>query len=119
MDVVGPLVPSRSGNVKLLTIVDVFTRYPIAIPIPNETAETVARSLQRHLFSIHGYPTLLLSDRAQGFVSKGLRWMCARRGIAKVNTTGLSPTAALEEAFDTSGSNRWRWWMRTFGGSWG
>ena len=99
MDVVGPLVPSRSGNVKLLTLVDVFTRYPIAVPIPNESSETVGRALQKHLFSIPRYPHLLLSDRAKGFVSKGLRWMCARMGIAKVNTTGLAYGGVVCGAF--------------------
>ena len=85
IDTVGPMPPTKDGCKKLLTIVDVFSRYPIAIPIPNERAETVARALQKHLFSIHGYPKITLSDRAQGFVSKGLKWLCAHLGIAKHN----------------------------------
>ena len=40
IDVVGPLCES-SGFVKLLTAVDVFTGYCWAIPIENETMETV------------------------------------------------------------------------------
>ena len=90
IDTVGPMPPTKDGCKKLLTIVDVFSRYPIAIPIPNEKAETV----QKHLLSIHGYPKIILSDRAQGFVHKGLQWLCAHLGIAKVNTTGLLPTGA-------------------------
>jgi hypothetical protein len=93
IDVVGPL-PASSGCTKLLTCVDVFSKYPLAIPIPNEKSETVARMLQKHLFSIHGYPKLLLSDRAKGFVSAGLRWLCRRLGVAKINTTGLIPKGA-------------------------
>lgn len=91
IDVVGPL-PEASGEVKLLTVVDVFSRYPLAIPIPNEKAETVARMLHRYLFSVHGYPKLILSDRAKGFVSKGLQWLYGHLGIARVLTTGRLPT---------------------------
>jgi hypothetical protein len=90
IDCVGPL-PESNGNVKLLTVVDVFSRYPLAIPVPNEKAETVALALHKHLFSVHGFPKLILSDRAQGFVSKGLIYLCKHLGIAKIETTGLLP----------------------------
>ena len=90
IDTVGPL-PESNGNVKILTCVDLFSRYPLAIPVPNEKAETVALALHKYLFSVHGYPKLILSDRAQGFVSKALRFLCKHLGIAKVFTTGLLP----------------------------
>ena len=41
LDVVGPL-PNSDGYTKLLTGVDVFSKYPFAIPVENEKAETVA-----------------------------------------------------------------------------
>ena len=93
IDVVGPL-PYSNGNIKLLTIVDVYSKYPIAIPIPNENSETVGRMLNKYLFSVHGYPKIILSDRAKGFVSAGLKWLCKHVGVAKVHTTGLLPTGA-------------------------
>ena len=37
---------------------------------------------------------MILSDRAKGFVSDGLKWLCKHMGIAKINTTGLLPTGA-------------------------
>jgi hypothetical protein len=87
-------LPESDGNVLLLTCVDVFTKLVIAIPLPNEKSETVGRALQQRLFSVHSYPRLLLSDRAKGFVSDGLKWLCKHLGIVKVNTTGLLPTGA-------------------------
>jgi hypothetical protein len=77
-----------------LTCVDVFTKLAIAIPLPNEKSETVGRALQQRLFSVHGYPKLLLSDRASGFVSDGLKWLCKHLGVVKANTTGILPTGA-------------------------
>ena len=87
-------LPESDGNVLLLTCVDVFTKLVVAIPLPNEKSETVGRALQRRLFSVHGYPRLLLSDRAKGFVSDGLKWLCKHLGVVKINTTGLLPTGA-------------------------
>lgn len=60
----------------------------------NERSETVARALEERVFSVYGYPKLLLSDRAKGFVGDGLKWLCKHMGVAKINTTGLVPTAA-------------------------
>ena len=93
MDMVTKL-PESDGNVLLFTIVDVFSKLVIAVPVPNEKSETVGRALQEKLFSVHGYPKILVSDRAQGFVSDGLKWLCKHLGVAKINTTGLLPTGA-------------------------
>jgi transposase InsO family protein len=86
-------LPPSNGNVRLLTVVDVFSKFSLAIPVPNERSETVGRALNEHLFSVHGYPKLLMSDRAKGFVSRGLKWLCKHLGIAKILSTGLLPTA--------------------------
>jgi hypothetical protein len=93
IDTVGKL-PYSDGFVKLLTVVDVFSKLAIAIPIPNERSETVGRALQQRVFSVYGYPRILLSDRAKGFVGDGLKWLCRHIGVAKIHTTGLLPTGA-------------------------
>ncbi len=92
IDIIGPLPESTEGNVKVLTMIDVFSKWAIGVPVPNERAKTVARALWGHLFCEKGFPKLLLSDRAKGFMHKALKWLYKHTGIAKVATTGLLPT---------------------------
>ena len=45
MDIVGPLIRSRSGNKYVLVLCDYATRYPEAIPLKSIDAESVAEEL--------------------------------------------------------------------------
>ena len=71
IDCVGPYTPDADGNCYLLTGIDVFTRWPFAIPIRNERAETVARALYRGLIRDHGCPRIIRRDRGACFIDKG------------------------------------------------
>ena len=42
MDIVGPLPETKSGNLYILTIQYNFTKYSLAIPLPNHQAGTIA-----------------------------------------------------------------------------
>jgi hypothetical protein len=59
---VGPMVLSN-GITYVLTVVDRFTRWPIAILIPDKAAMTVARAFLSGWVANFGMPTDALSDR--------------------------------------------------------
>ena len=54
IDAVGPFEENTNGNVYLITMVDMFLRWPIAIPVRNLKAETVARAIYKGLIRDHG-----------------------------------------------------------------
>ncbi|CAH8523869.1 unnamed protein product [Dicrocoelium dendriticum] len=47
LDIVDPL-PASNSNANILTCIDRFTRWPVAIPIPDTHTETIARNFINH-----------------------------------------------------------------------
>jgi len=87
IDITGPHPRSRNGNVFLLTIMDHYSKWADAIPIPNHTAATVARVLFNRVLVYMGNPIFLLSDQGPEFESALFQQLCKRMGIEKMRTT--------------------------------
>ncbi|GFS55046.1 retrovirus-related Pol polyprotein from transposon 412 [Trichonephila clavipes] len=47
-DILGPLLRSSDDNNNILVVMDYFTKWPEAYPIPNQEASTVAEVLVQH-----------------------------------------------------------------------
>lgn len=62
LDILGPLPLSNSGNRYVVVIMDYFTKWSEAIPIPDQKAETVARALATQFMSVWG--TIFYSYRS-------------------------------------------------------
>ena len=92
VDLVGPLPPSE-GMTYLFTIVDRFTRWPEAIPLPNALAETCAETLCRQWVSRFGVPEDLTSDRGPQFTSAVWSECNELLGIASKPITSYHPQA--------------------------
>ena len=72
LDLVGPLLPSN-GNTYIMTCVDRFTRWPIAIPLADITTVTVSRAFINHWIANYGVPKELTTDRGPQFTSNLFR----------------------------------------------
>jgi len=87
IDICGTYPVTRKHHRYLLTYTDHFTRYPEAIPLPNQEAETVARAIVTQVFTRHGCPQVLSSDRGTNFMSALFQEMCKLLQIKRINPT--------------------------------
>ena len=91
VDIVGPFPESNDGNKYILVVVDQFTKWSEAYPIPNQEATTVADVLTREWFFRFSSPECLHSDQGRQFESQLIRELCTILGIRKSRTTPYHP----------------------------
>jgi hypothetical protein len=94
LDYCGPFRTTKAGNRYILTVCDYFTRWPILIPVPNQSASVLVDAFIEHVVSQHGVPKKLFSDRGKSFAGKFLKRLCDRMGIANRETTSYQPTSS-------------------------
>nr|VZI19045.1 unnamed protein product [Spirometra erinaceieuropaei] len=92
LDLIGPLPPSR-GYTHILTAVDRFTRWPIAVPISDTSAENIAMVFLTHWISTFGVPATLTTDRGSQFQSSLFREFTRLLGCAHITTTAYHPAS--------------------------
>lgn len=93
IDLIGEFLETGRGNKYVLTMVDHFTKWPIAVCIPDRKAETIARAIYEHLICEHGVPRRILSDRGQELISEVLTILYTKWGVRRVATGGYNPAA--------------------------
>lgn len=103
VDLAGPFPKTERGNKYLLVVVDYFTRWPEAIPIPSMHSHVAARALVEHIFSRFGAPCELHSDQGRTFESTLFREVLRLMGVRKTRTTPLHPQSdgAVERLIKT------------------
>src|SRR5699024_4210569 len=69
LDIVGPLNETEKKNKYLLTFQDDLTKFSIAIPIPDQKADTVARNFTTEIICRYGVPSSLVTDQGTNFLS--------------------------------------------------
>ncbi|CAH8583579.1 unnamed protein product [Schistosoma haematobium] len=91
IDIMGPLTMSKNGNRYLLVMVDYFSKWCEAVPIPQQDALTVTRAFIDHWVSRYGAPLSLHSDQGSAFESHLVAQVCRLLGIRKTHTTAYHP----------------------------
>ena len=93
LDVLGPFPISSSGNKYILVIMDQFTRWVEAFPIPDQGAETTAKTLVNDFISRFGAPLELHTDQGRNFESALFKNICQLFQISKTRTTPYHPAS--------------------------
>ena len=96
-DLVGPLPRSAGGFKYILTMMDMFTKYPEAIPLKKVDNESVLEAMLE-VFSRHGIPEKILTDQGSVFMSRLTKQVCQTLGIGHIRTSPYHPQSdgALE-----------------------
>ena len=102
VDCVGPLPRTRSGHKYLLTIMDLSTRFPEAIPLRSITAKTVVQVLVQ-FFTRYGLPKEIQSDQGSNFMSGVFQQVMSELGIKQIKSSAYHPQSqgALERYHQT------------------
>ena len=91
LDVLGPLPKTSRGNQYILVIVDSFSRWTEAYPMPDQTASTCANILLNEFISRFGCPLDLHSDQSRSFESNIFKDLCRLLEIRKTRSSPRHP----------------------------
>ena len=92
VDLVGPFKESEQGNKYLLTCIDHYTRWAIAVPIPDVQASTVMNALAINWIEKIGIPRVILTDQGAQFSSELMQRMFDRYGMRHAMTAAYKPS---------------------------
>lgn len=109
VDCVGPLTPSKSGSVYLLTVMCQCTLYPAAYPLRSITTKSVVKALSQFI-SIFGIPKNIQTDRGSNFTSRMFKEVLSQLGVAHQQSSAYhaqSQGASLLRAYCTELSRDW------------
>ena len=94
-------VASAKGNRYVLVMVDCFTRWREACPLPDKTALSVADAFFQHIVCHFGMPMVIHSNQVQEFENKVMQELCLLCGSHKTRTTPYHPESdGLVERFN-------------------
>ena len=94
MDIVGGkgyLPENLRGNNYILTIIDCFTRYAIAIPLPDQLTSVVISAIIINLITVYGTARSILTDQGRNFESFEFLEFCNLFRIHKLRTISYHP----------------------------
>jgi len=92
VDIVGPL-PESEGMRYLFTVIDRFTKWAEAIPMPEMKTENCVKAFIRHWIARFGVPGDITSDRGRQFTSHLWQGLNSLLGVTSNNTTAYHPQA--------------------------
>ena len=69
MDLIGPFKSSALGYKFVLTVVDYFSKYVEAVPIPDKSVDSVAKGIYK-IYCQQGAPVHIITDQGKQFVNQ-------------------------------------------------
>jgi len=92
LDIIGPL-PEVRGYRYCLTLIDRFSRWPEAIPLPNIHAQTVAAAFVDNWVARYGTPAVITTNQGRQFEGGLFKALSNLLGSAKTRTSPYHPAS--------------------------
>lgn len=99
IDLMGPLVRSKNGNIGVLVAVDDTTKFTWCIPIKNMTTKHVIDSLEKYIFNNFGIFDTVVSDNGACFRSLEFRNFCFKKAMYHHRIAGYSASGNRSERY--------------------
>ena len=94
-------VTTPKGNRYVLVMVDCFSRWTEACPLPDKTALSVDDAFFQHIVCRFGVPSVIHSEQGREFENKGMQELCLLCGEHTTRTTPYNPESdGLVERFN-------------------
>ena len=91
MDLLDMSITSAKGNRYVLVMVDCFSRWTEACPLPDKTAISVADAFFNNIVCRFGMPSVIHSDQGRELENKVMHELCILGGSHKTKTTPYHP----------------------------
>jgi hypothetical protein len=91
VDITGPMTETMSGNKYILTFQDDLSKFIVAIPIPQQDAETIAKEFVLNIVLKFGAHAQILTDQGLNFLSDLFKNTCKLLKIKTIQTTAFHP----------------------------
>ena len=94
MDIVGgkgSLPETPRGNNYILPIINCFTHYALAIPLPDQSSSVIISAILGNLITEYGTFRTILTDQGRNFESSEFLEFCNLFRIHKIRTTSYHP----------------------------
>lgn len=103
MDIAGPLTRTKTHNLYILSIIDVFSRYIILAPLKDIRSNSVITVLKERVVANFGYPNEIITDGGSYFNSSEFNVFCKDYSIDHHITSPYHPSSngLIERYFKT------------------
>ena len=81
------VIDSSVGKIKVLTIIDEFSKFLYIIPVRNEKSSTTADAINKNIFLKYGLPNVIHTDNAPSFCNKVVAKLLRDRSIIHTKST--------------------------------
>ena len=78
---------NKDGKENVLVMTNAFSKFSVAVVMPNQQAKTVAKALVDKWFYTYGIPARIHSDQGKSFDNKIIEQLCNIYGVKQSTTT--------------------------------